>query len=98
MNGDPDEIQKLLDAARLKYVARLADQLQTCATLADDAAAGDEDARSELKALAHRIRGTAGSYGLTSISKNLAEVEDAIDGEDVSWDDVRAALSRARSA
>jgi HPt (histidine-containing phosphotransfer) domain-containing protein len=59
----------------------------------------------EARELAHRLKGTSGSYGFYECSAELAEVEERLEGlsdgasanATAAWAEIEQALSRARS-
>jgi len=79
-----------------KLVARL-DELAAALTRAR---AGDGIARAEARMLAHRLAGTAGSYGYAGAGRHATVIEQALDGDDAvgdaAWSGIFAALDAAR--
>ncbi len=72
-----DELEAELAALRLEYAASLSPKARAIVVaLATD--------REEARALAHRLRGTAGSFGFAEVSAAAGALEDALErGEDV---------------
>jgi HPt (histidine-containing phosphotransfer) domain-containing protein len=68
-----EDIQAALDAARAEYAAELPDLVRALLARIEQAAA--DEARSQ----AHRLRGTAGSYGFAAVSDVAGRIEDALD-------------------
>ena len=56
----------------------------------------------DVRALAHRLRGTCGSYGLAGVGDAIGAIEDRVDAADASsdalWSDVDHLLSLAQVA
>jgi HPt (histidine-containing phosphotransfer) domain-containing protein len=71
-----------------------------------DAARGDEALRDEARSAAHRLRGSAGSYGFPAISATAGRIEEALvalaagSAEDpvADWATITAALRELESA
>ncbi len=77
---------------RRGYIASLPGKLD------EIAAAIDRRALEDTRALAHRLRGTAGSYGVAAISSAVGAIEDRIDaGESPTvWGELADLLGVAR--
>lgn len=101
----------LSDEARVVAALRLAElragfgekllaRLDDLAAALTRARAGDGIARTEARLLAHRLAGTAGSYGYAGASRHATAIEQAleVDGalDDAAWAEVFAALDAAR--
>lgn len=67
-----ETLQKRLDALRLEYVKSFAEEIRA---LVESMSSWSEKAHAELVARAHRLAGTAGSYGLEEVSRCAREVE-----------------------
>ncbi len=93
------ELGDLLEA----YRARLAGELETLAALLHRARR-DGSAARQAHELAHRLKGTSGTYGLRESSLALARIESLL-AERLercadpagSWDEIRRELERARA-
>ena len=57
----------------------------------------DPDAVTEAKGMAHRLRGTAGSYGFQAVSDAAAQLESAL-APPLCWSDVEPAMEAVRAA
>lgn len=92
-----DDFAAKLAELRRVYVAALPVKLD------EIAAAVTRRALDDTRALAHRLRGTAGSYGIASISAAAGAIEDRIDaaatgGESPAlWSEVETLLATARN-
>ena len=71
------DIDELLRPLRDEYIARMPGHLDTLDGLLLRMRRG-EDARHSLRDLAHRLRGTAGTYGLSGTGDALAKVDDLL--------------------
>jgi hypothetical protein len=58
-------------------------------------APGDADLRERARLLAHKLRGTAGSYGHPAVGTAAGRVEEALGRG--AWDEIEAALSDAEA-
>ena len=64
---------------RAEYLPTIPEKLAILESLVLRARAeGDGDSREELRALAHRLRGTMGSYGFAEIGAPIGRIEDAL--------------------
>ncbi len=90
-------LREILDALRREYAATLADRGELLLSLAE-AARHDPAARPAAAAHAHRLHGSAGSYGFTAVSEAAGQLERLFEAGDASaWseralDDALAAL------
>lgn len=76
----PDDFRETLRALQARYAAELPERLAAIeAALADPADPNGRDGHERARALVHRLRGTAGSYGFAAISEAAARLEDALD-------------------
>ncbi|AKT43717.1 Hpt domain-containing protein [Chondromyces crocatus] len=101
-------IRAALEEMRSEYRAVVPQQLDEIAVhLAQARSGGDEasvaEALTQMRRLAHRIRGTAGSFGWVSLSQAAGAIEDALEEGAVSLPDettlhLAAALEEARAA
>lgn len=93
-----DDFAAKLGELRRAYIATLPIKLD------EIAAAVTRRALEDTRALAHRLRGTAGSYGVASISEAVGAIEDRIDGAATGgespslWKELEALLASARKA
>jgi HPt (histidine-containing phosphotransfer) domain-containing protein len=71
-------IDPALRAMRKEYAAALPALVAALAALVEEAAARPE-ALPEARRAAHRLRGTAGSYGFAALGEAAGRIEDAID-------------------
>lgn len=72
-----DALKRRLDTLRVKYMATLGDEADALQLDIDALQAGDTGAAERIARRAHRIAGTAGSYGLTPLSDAASVVEHA---------------------
>lgn len=101
--SDP-ELERELDQLREAYRSKLRREIETLSQkLRDARAAGAAPEPLEAaRQLAHRLKGTSGSYGLDASSAALARIEDQLEllpGLDRGpiWDRIELALDQARS-
>lgn len=91
--GDPDG---RFAALKREYSAEVPAKVDEIAAAIEEAErSGAPDALARATSLAHRLAGTAGSYGLPDVGDRAGAVEDAL--RDVGaggWQRVRAALER----
>jgi HPt (histidine-containing phosphotransfer) domain-containing protein len=95
LNGDHAAARAALAAMRDDYLAKLP---ALGAQLVEAARRGRDDAaaRKEATVTAHRIRGTAGSLGLTAVGEAAGKLEDAL--EEGRWEAVDGALAELLAA
>ncbi len=94
-----------LGALRTQFASRLPDKLAAL-TVALEAARLDPGRLDDARTLAHRLRGSAGSYGYAAVGAAVGLVEDLLKADDPSkvaarrffWEDVEGALRDARAA
>ena len=98
-----EDLDAKLAELRAAYASRLPDKLAELERALEAArAAGRASPEHHVaKRLAHRLHGTAGTYGLTEVSDEAGLIEDELEcmantGND-SWPAVEAALARLRS-
>jgi HPt (histidine-containing phosphotransfer) domain-containing protein len=86
-----------LTALRVDYAERLPGRVRRIgrALRASRRAPGDAELRERARSLAHRLRGTAGSYGLPAVGAAAGRIEDAL--ARASWDEIEAALRDAEA-
>lgn len=97
---DRDAARARLAFVRERFASRLAARVTE---LQEQVARAKKTERSwaEPIALAHRLAGTAGSYGYVDAGAHAAAVEDAlrrIESGETPWDELDAALQRLRDA
>jgi HPt (histidine-containing phosphotransfer) domain-containing protein len=85
-----DELEKLLAAARADFASRLADKVSELRDLAS------RGAWSEARRAAHKLRGSAATYGFAKIGAAAATMEDIlIDASTSPNDDAKARFATA---
>ena len=96
-----DKVQR----ARQSYGARLSDRVASLTELLARAAAGDGSALEEAQRLAHRIYGSAGTFGFATVGKAARIIDEQLlrvragelrAGQEL-YDSFTAELERARS-
>jgi CheY-like chemotaxis protein len=103
-SGQPEEhMDEALRGLRASYREKLPDQLsELTKRLRASREAGDSEAFFQAREIAHRLAGTAGSYGFGDIGAALGEIEDALrevsaeNVEDARWSDIDAAVAEIR--
>ncbi|SFD33147.1 Hpt domain-containing protein [Thiohalospira halophila DSM 15071] len=85
-----------LEALVADYRARLPGRVAALEEAARRLAAGEEGARGEIRAEAHRLKGSGASYGLEALSRTAGALERAAREGDA--DAVAAALQDLRAA
>jgi HPt (histidine-containing phosphotransfer) domain-containing protein len=78
VNDGDESVGSALLAVRAEYAAELPALLATLAALVEEAAARPE-AAPPARLAAHRLRGTAGSYGFAAVGEAAGRIEDALD-------------------
>lgn len=73
--SDEDELERRLAALRQGYAHKLRARLEALVELAARAKGGDREAFEAAVSEAHKLHGTAGSYGFAQASSVLGEVE-----------------------
>ena len=103
MSG-PEGVADRLRELRARFVASLRERLDRLDALVSNAQSGSAEALAEALVAAHRLSGTAGSYGHVEVGEAAAVLEDALrrvaDGtaDPAAWDEALAALAHARAA
>lgn len=99
MKQQGPDIDALLRPLREAYAERLPGHLQTMREFLARIEAG-EACRAELCTLAHRLRGTAGTYGLPLVGEALAKIDELLTarGDDALSEGDLGALHRALEA
>lgn len=85
-----DDVAREIEELRRAYRAALPPKIDALVT------AIESEDRAGASALAHRLRGTSGSYGLATVSAHAGALEDALEARVVDWVEVRAHLDRLR--
>lgn len=102
--SDPDDVHARLSALQARFATSLRERLDRLEALVGAARAGAaEGALAEAMVLAHRLAGTAGSFGHVEAGEAAAVLEDALrriaegSADPSAWDQATAALTRARA-
>jgi len=103
-SGQPEEqMDEALRGLRASYRERLPDQFgELTKRLRASREAGGSEAFLQAREIAHRLAGTAGSYGLGDIGAALEKIDDALrevsaeDIENARWGDIDAAVAEIR--
>ena len=72
-----EDYERRVATVRAAYVARAREE---AAELCELAGRTDDEGRDRLRQLAHRVNGTAGTFGFAHVSAAAAQLEQAIDG------------------
>jgi len=104
-DSDPDleRAQEHLRALYARFEVSLRERLARLEELVAAARQGTGGALEEALVVAHRLAGTAGSYGYQEVGEAAAAVESALRGiadgtmGAGAWDEAEAALARARA-
>jgi chemotaxis protein histidine kinase CheA len=103
-DSDPDGAHARLEALHARFVVSLRERLDRLDVLVHAAREGSADALGEALVVAHRLAGTAGSFGYDGAGEAAAVLEGVLrsiaDGmaDARAWDEALAALARARVA
>jgi signal transduction histidine kinase/CheY-like chemotaxis protein len=100
-SGQPaEQMDEALRGLRASYREKLPDQLgELTEKLHASREAGGSEAFLQAREIAHRLAGTAGSYGLGDIGAALEKIDDALrevsadDVENARWSDIDAAVA-----
>ena len=76
--SEPDEVEAALAALRRGYAAELPDLVRSLAARMEEAATRPS-ALDQARREAHRLRGTAGSYGFAAVGEAAGRIEDALE-------------------
>ncbi|HEY9871132.1 MAG TPA: response regulator [Candidatus Obscuribacterales bacterium] len=78
--GAEQDLQDELDKLRREYASKLPDKLDDLRRAVNAARerANESSLLNQAKSLAHKIRGTAGSYGFTTIGERVGKIEEAL--------------------
>jgi HPt (histidine-containing phosphotransfer) domain-containing protein len=77
------DLEKAFAALREEYARALPEKLAELGEALREAQAGNADALARATALAHRLAGTAGAYGLGEVSSQAATLEQALGSADM---------------
>ncbi|MCI0571492.1 MAG: Hpt domain-containing protein [Myxococcaceae bacterium] len=79
--AEADALGPLLEDLLERFARTLPGQVETLSTLLADARANPKDAdrQQRLRALAHQLRGTCGSYGYDAVGAACAQMEDVLE-------------------
>ena len=99
----PVMLEEKLALARAGYVVKLQAKLDHLATLVARSRGGDERALREAQQLAHRLCGTAGTFGLNEVSeatalidRKLLALRDGRQAANVLWEEISEVLKNVR--
>ena len=103
-SGQPEEqMDEALRGLRASYREKLPDQLgELTERLRASREPGGSEAFFQAREIAHRLAGTAGSYGFGDIGAALGKIDDALrevsaeDVENARWSDIEAAVAEIR--
>ena len=103
-SGQPaEQMDEALRGLRTSYREKLPDQLgELTERLRASREPGGSEAFFEAREIAHRLTGTAGSYGFGDIGAALGKIDDALreisaeEVEDARWSDIDAAVAEIR--
>jgi CheY-like chemotaxis protein len=83
-----------LAVQRAEYTGRLPRKLEALAAAIESAGAEPSQERLEAaRTLAHKLRGSAGSYGLAGVSAAAGRIEEGLRKDPAAWSDIDAALA-----
>ena len=101
----PPMLQEKLARARAEYGEKLGGRLDELTELVRRARAEEDGALALAQQLAHRLCGTAGSFGFKEVSDALAVIDrtllallEGAPASDADWDEVEAATRRAAAS
>ena len=96
-------IEQRLERARTEYARKLQTYLQHLADLVEQARCGDEADVRRAQQLAHKICGSAGTFGFPEVGRAVAVIDsqllpflDRRLDDDPAWPTIEEALLRAR--
>jgi len=103
-SGQPEEqMDEALRGLRASYREKLPDQLgELTKRLRASREAGGSEAFLQAREIAHRLAGTAGSYGFGDLGSALEKIDDALrevsaeEVENARWSDIDAAVAEIR--
>ncbi len=91
---DGDELERKLQGLRDRYADKLDGKLAALSEVVARAEAGDAPALTEATREAHKLHGTAGSYGFARVSAVLGQVELALQNLEGEREDAADAFER----
>lgn len=83
-----------------QYAGKLPQRIEEMCAVAEAAEAGGKDAFERARVIAHRLHGTAGSYGFGAVSEIAGELEELFERADhdaTHWLAVHDCVARLRS-
>jgi HPt (histidine-containing phosphotransfer) domain-containing protein len=88
-----------LEQLHRRYRARLPSKLAELEAALSEARGAPLDGAplARLRDRAHRLRGSAGSYGLAAVSEAAARIDD-LAADDIAWERLEAAMQSLRAA
>jgi diguanylate cyclase (GGDEF)-like protein len=100
--GAEDDVDATLQALREEYGARLEEKVRQLTAAMGRARAGSTEAMEESFELAHKLHGTAGSYGFGAVSESAGRLEALLKparraGATVDWSALGSALGEVAS-
>ncbi len=96
------DVKSALDLLRQKFVARFPGRVATLDALLGRARTGDAEALADAIQAAHKLRGTAGTFGQPAIGELAGAAEDALTrcrdqaDDDARWDAAEATMETLR--
>ena len=97
MSQEEADLQKVLAALRADYAKLLPQKLIDLSTATQNAL-NDPNTKNYARSLAHKLRGTAGSYGFHKLSEAAGVLEDLLRPATFSPDEVSRALKACLDA
>jgi HPt (histidine-containing phosphotransfer) domain-containing protein len=97
MSQEETDLQKVLANLRIDYAKQLPQKLIDL-TQATQSAIADPNTKDYARGLAHKLRGTAGSYGFHQLSEAAGTLEDLLRSLRFSPDEVSRALAACLAA
>lgn len=93
MSGTPADPRESLAAVIAAFRERLPTRVRELTNALARARGGEATATAEARSLAHRLAGTAGSYGHVEAGCHAAAIEEQLGGDTPDWGAVEAALA-----
>jgi HPt (histidine-containing phosphotransfer) domain-containing protein len=93
MSQEENDLQKVLATLRADYAKQLPQKI-TDLTEATQRALKDPSNKEQARSLAHKLRGTGGSYGFHKLSEAAGKLEDLLRAPTLSPDDILRALEK----
>jgi HPt (histidine-containing phosphotransfer) domain-containing protein len=91
------ELQKMLAKLREDYAKQLPQKLDDLSRAVHSAIA-DPSTKEYARSLAHKLRGTAGSYSFSALSEAAGKLEDLLRATTFSTEDVLNALQQCQNS